>query len=240
MAPGETTRRLTTIVAADVAGFSRLTAANEEGTLTALRGHRAELIDPKLAEHQGRIANTAGDSLLIEFSSVVEAMRCALDIQQGMEERNRETPEDWRITFRIGINVGDVIDQDGDLLGDGVNVAARLEGLAEPGGICLSRAARDQIRDRMDVAMADMGDIEVKNIGRPVRTFKVLMNGESGGKAPSAQERSIWPAAAAAVLAAIVLLTGALFWWQPWRGNGATGPIRRGQTLNRGATLRQP
>ena len=174
MAEGDVTRRLTTIVAADVSGYSRLMGADEEGTLAALRAHRNELIDPKIAEFGGRIANTAGDSILIEFPSVVEALRCAMDIQDGVTERNRETPEDRRIAFRVGINVGDVMEQDGDLLGDGVNVAARLEGLAEPGGICLSRTARDQVRDRMEIVLEDMGEVEVKNIARPVRAFRVL------------------------------------------------------------------
>ena len=141
----EAQRRLTTIVAADIAGFSRLVGNDEEGTLAAQRNHRVELIEPLLAEYHGRIANTAGDSFLFEFSSTVEAVRFAIAMQEGMAERNRDTPVDRRIKYRIGINLGDVISDGDDLLGDGVNVAARLEGLAEPGGICLSRAARDQV-----------------------------------------------------------------------------------------------
>jgi adenylate cyclase len=177
MADGDVRRTLTTIVAADVAGYSRLMAADEEGTLAALRSHRADLIDPKIDQYRGRIANTAGDSLLIEFPSVVEALRCVMEVQSAMVERNHDIPKDRRITFRVGVHVGDVIAQDGDLLGDGVNVAARLEGLAAPGGICLSRAARDQVRDRMDVDLEDMGEVEVKNLARPVRTFRVLAEG---------------------------------------------------------------
>lgn len=167
-------RRLTTIVAADVAGYSRLTSQDEEGTLAALQAHRRELIDPKLAVFHGRIANTAGDSLLIEFPSVVEALRCSIEVQQNMRARNEEVPAEKRIEFRIGINVGDVIDADGDLLGEGVNIAARIEALASPGGICLSRSARDQVRDRLEVSLADMGEVEVKNIVRAVRVFRVV------------------------------------------------------------------
>ena len=177
MADGEPTRRLTSIVAADVAGYSRLIGSDEEGTLAAMRNHRSALIDPKIAEYSGRIANTAGDSLLIEFPSVVEALRCAMDIQSAMAERNADVPEDRRITFRIGINLGDVIEQDGDLLGDGVNIAARLEGLADPGGICISGAAHEQVRDKLKLAFEDLGEVEVKNIASPVRTLCVLTGG---------------------------------------------------------------
>ena len=174
----EAQRRLTTIVAADIAGFSRHIGIDEEGTLAAQRGHRAELIEPLLAEHLGRIANTAGDSFLFEFPSVVEAMRFAMAVQDGMAARNGDVPAERRIEYRIGINVGDVVADGDDLLGDGVNVAARLENLAEPGGICISRAARDQVRDRMNIALKDMGEVEVKNIARPVRVFRVLGQGE--------------------------------------------------------------
>ncbi|WP_170397425.1 adenylate/guanylate cyclase domain-containing protein [Ruegeria arenilitoris] len=173
MSGDATKRKLTTIVAADVVEFSRLISADEEGTLASLRAHRAELIDPKIAEHEGRIANTAGDSLLVEFPSVVDAVRCMLEIQSGMDERNAEIAENQQIQLRVGINVGDVVAEGEDLLGDGVNVAARLEALSEQGGICLSRAVRDQIRDRMEIALEDLGEVEVKNIARPVRVFRV-------------------------------------------------------------------
>ena len=169
-----THRRLTTIVAADIAGFSRLIGIDEEGTLAAQRSHRSELVEPLLAEYHGRIANTAGDSFLFEFPSAVEAMRCVLAVQDGMAKRNQDVPTERRIEYRIGINVGDVVADGDDLLGDGVNVAARLENLADPGGICISRTARDQVRDRMDLALEDMGEVEVKNIERPVRVFRVL------------------------------------------------------------------
>lgn len=168
-------RRLAAIVALDVAGYSRLVGADEEGTLARLRAHRRDLLDPLIEDHGGRIANTAGDSLLLEFASAVEATRFALDVQRGMAGRNAEVPPERRIRFRIGLNVGDVIVDGADLLGDGVNVAARLEGLAEPGAICLSRAVRDQVRDRMDLSLVDMGEVAVKNIRRPVRVFHLAV-----------------------------------------------------------------
>ena len=214
MAGAEAVRRLTTIVAADVAGYSRLTASDEESTLAALRTHRAELIDPKIAEFRGRIVNTAGDSLLIEFPSVVEALRCSMDIQHSMVSRNREVPEDRRIRFRVGINVGDVIEQDGDLLGDGVNIAARLEGLAESGGICLSGAAHEQVRDRLDVGFEDLGDVEVKNIPRPIRVYRVLDDEKAMARPrrPFATRRRL--AVAAVVLLVAIAGGGGSWWWQ--------------------------
>ena len=167
-----TQRRLTTIVAADIAGFSRLVGIDEEATLTAQRGHRTELIEPLLAEHHGRIANTAGDSFLFEFPSAVEAVRCSLAVQEGMTERNRDIPADRRIEYRVGINVGDVVADGDDLLGDGVNIAARLENICEPGGIILSDDAYRQIRDRLEIAWEDGGEHEVKNIARPVQVWR--------------------------------------------------------------------
>ncbi len=171
------TRKLVAILAADLVGYSRLVGEDEEGTLARLRALRTSLVDPKIGEHRGRIVKTTGDGLLVEFSSVVDAVRAAVEIQAGARESERDTAEDQRLQFRIGINLGDVVEQDGDLLGDGVNVAARLEGLADPGGICLSRAARDQVRDRMEIALEDMGEVEVKNIARPLRAFRVLVDG---------------------------------------------------------------
>ncbi|MDP6342935.1 MAG: adenylate/guanylate cyclase domain-containing protein [Alphaproteobacteria bacterium] len=183
-------RRLAAIVAADVAGYSRLVGQDEEGTLRILRDHRAELIDPLIEQHGGRIANTAGDSLLLEFPSAVDAVRCAIAFQAGMAGRNAETAATERVEFRIGINVGDVIAEGDDLLGDGVNVAARLERLADPGGICISRATRDQVRDRLDVALDDMGEVEVKNISRRIRVFRVLAEGEEAAE-PAARTPSL-------------------------------------------------
>ena len=167
-------RRLSAILAADVAGYSRLMGANEEGTLAALKAIRRELADPKIAEHRGRIVKTTGDGLLVEFASVVDAVRCAVEIQREMALRNAPVPAERRIELRIGINLGDIIIDEGDIYGDGVNLAARLEALAEPGGICVSRVVRDQVRDRLDIAFDDMGEQQVKNIARAVRVFRVV------------------------------------------------------------------
>ena len=167
-------RRLCAILAADVAGYSRLMGCDEDGTLTALTAHRCELIDPTIAEHAGRIVKTTGDGLLLEFASVVDAVRCAVDIQRGMAARNNTVKPDRRLVFRIGLNLGDVIVQNGDLYGDGVNIAARLEGLAEPGGICLSASAHEQVRDKIAaVRFEDMGEQCLKNIARPIRAYRV-------------------------------------------------------------------
>src|SRR6202011_5039929 len=146
-------------------------SVDEEGTHERLRAHLRELVDPKIKEHRGRIVKNTGDGMLAEFSSVVEAVRCAAEVQRGMAERNAETPEDKRITFRVGITLGDVIAEPNDIYGDGVNVAARLEALAEPGGICISRVVRDQIRDKLPYTFEDMGEQIVKNIARPVRAY---------------------------------------------------------------------
>ena len=165
------TRRLAAILAADVAGYSRLMGADEEGTYERLRAHRRGLVDPKIAEHSGRIVKSTGDGFLAEFSSVVDAVRCAAELQRSMLDRETGIPDDSRIRFRMGINLGDVIVEDDDIFGDGVNVAARLEALAEPGGICVSLMVRDQIRDRLPYALEDIGEQRVKNITRPVRAF---------------------------------------------------------------------
>ncbi len=166
-------RRLAAILAADVVGYSRLMGADEEGTLAHLKAHRRELIDPKITEHRGRIVKTTGDGILIEFPSVVDAVRCAIDVQRGMADRNASAPPERRIEFRVGINVGDIIIDGDDIHGDGVNVAARLEALAEPGGICASLVVRDQVRDKLDLTFEDMGEREMKNIVRPMRVYRV-------------------------------------------------------------------
>ena len=166
-------RRLAAILAADVAGYSRLMGRDEAGTLARLKALRRELIDPMVAEHKGRIVKTTGDGLLIEFPSVVEAVACAMTVQRGMGSRNAATPEDRRIEFRIGINSGDIIVEDGDIHGDGVNIAARLEGVAEPGGICVSAIVHDQVRDRLDCVFEDLGEQSLKNIVRPVRVYRI-------------------------------------------------------------------
>ena len=165
------TRRLAAIIAADVAGYSRLMGADEEGTHQRLQAHLRELVNLKISEHRGRVVKNTGDGLLAEFASVVDAVRCAAEIQRGMIDREPDVPEERRIRFRIGVNLGDVIVEEHDIFGDGVNVAARLEGLAEPGGICISRVVRDQIRDKLPYSFADMGEQQVKNIGRPVRVY---------------------------------------------------------------------
>src|SRR5215471_748123 len=158
--------------------------SDEEGTLAALRAVRRELLDPKIAEHRGRIVKTTGDGLLVEFASVVDAVRCAVEVQREMMARNAATPAERRIEFRMGINVGDIIIEDGDIFGDGVNIAARLEALAVPGGICISAAAHEQVRDKLDFSFEDLGEQQVKNIARPVRTYRVALGPSSHAALP--------------------------------------------------------
>jgi adenylate cyclase len=195
-------RRLAAILAADVAGYSRLMGADEEGTHERLKAHLGELVNPKITEHRGRVVKNTGDGFLAEFASVVDAVRCAVEMQRGMIEREPEAPEDRRIRFRIGINLGDVIAEEHDIFGDGVNVAARLEALAEPGGICVSRVVRDQVRDRLDYAFEDLGEQQVKNIARPVRVYALRPEGVNGGPATSVASSS---APAAPRLSIVVL-----------------------------------
>src|SRR6202023_1372046 len=164
-------RRLAALLAADVAGYSRLMGADEEGTHERLKSLRRELVDPKIAEHHGRIVKTTGDGMLVEFPSVVDGGRCAVEVQRGMVEREPEVTGERRIRFRIGINLGDVIAEGDDIFGDGVNVAARLEALAEPGGICVSGTVHDHIRDRLPYPLDDLGEQSVKNIARSVRVY---------------------------------------------------------------------
>jgi class 3 adenylate cyclase/pimeloyl-ACP methyl ester carboxylesterase len=164
-------RRLAAILAADVAGYSRLMGSDEVATLHSLKAHRRELLDPSIARHRGRIVKTTGDGMLVEFSSIVDAVGCAVSIQRGMIERNRAVPDEKRIVFRIGINVGDILIDGDDIFGDGVNVAARLEALCEPGGLCISRGANEQIRDKLSLAFADLGEQTVKNIARSIGVF---------------------------------------------------------------------
>src|SRR5262252_8711699 len=173
MAEDRVERRLAAILAGDIAGYSRLMGVDEEGTLHNLKVHRKELVDPKITEHRGRIVKTTGDGILVEFVS--DAVRCAVDIQRGMAERNVEVATEKRIQFRIGINVGDIISDDNDIYGDGVNVAARLEALADPGGIMVSRAVHDQVRDKLSFDFEDMGEQTVKNIARPIGVHRVSL-----------------------------------------------------------------
>jgi adenylate cyclase len=167
------TRRLAAILAADVAGFSRLIEGDEEGTLTRLRAIRAELFDPAIAAHNGRLVKTTGDGLLVEFASVVDALRCASEVQAGMAARNVSAAREKRIEFRIGIHQGDIVVEDADIFGDGVNVAARLEGLARPGGICVSARVHEDAAGKLDLSFEDMGNQALKNITRPVRAFRI-------------------------------------------------------------------
>jgi len=184
MAEGRVERRLAAVLCADVAGYSRLMGVDEEGTLAALKRHRRELIDPSLATHRGRIVKTTGDGLLAEFASVVDAVRCAVDIQGGMAVRNADVPGDRQIRFRIGINLGDIMIDEDDIFGDGVNVAARLQAMADPGGICISHAVREQVGDKVDFAYTDLGEHNVKNIARPVHVYQVGVPGLAGPTAP--------------------------------------------------------
>src|SRR5215468_3445984 len=165
------TRRLAAILAVDVAGYSRLMGEDEEGTLERLKAHRRQLIDPKITEHRGRIVKNTGDGLLAEFASVVDALRCAAEVQAGMTERNASAPADQRIEFRIGIHQGDVVVEDHDIFGDAVNVAARLEALAEPGGICVSARVRGDAAGKLDLSFEDIGQQQLKNIDRLIRVY---------------------------------------------------------------------
>ena len=177
-------RRLAAVLAADMVGYSRLMELDEVGTLARLKTHRLELIDPTIAKTNGRIIKTTGDGMLVEFHSVVEAVQCAAEIQRRMARRNSDVPPDRRIEFRIGINLGDVIAEGGDIFGDGVNVAARLQQISEAGGICISQAVREQIGDRLDVTFEDMGEQNVKNIARPLRIFRLLLDSRPTFAAP--------------------------------------------------------
>ena len=179
-------RRLAAVLAGDVAGYSRLMGIDEEGTLRQLKDHRRELVDPKVTEHRGRIVKTTGDGMLVEFGSIVDAVRCAVDIQRGMAERNAGVPLENRILFRIGINVGDIIIDSNDIYGDGVNVAARLEALCDPGGIVVSNVVYDQVRDKLSFSFEDMGEQSVKNIARPVGMHRIHIGQEPEGRSARA------------------------------------------------------
>jgi adenylate cyclase len=192
-------RRLAAILAADVAGYSRLMGVDEEGTHERLKAHLQELVNPRIGEHRGRIVKNTGDGFLAEFASVVDAVRCAVEMQRGMAARNAGTSPAERIEIRIGVNLGDVIVEEHDIFGDGVNVAARLEGLAEPGGICVSGIVRDQVLDRLDLAFEDMGEQRVKNIVRPLRVYRAR-DLDAGKAPPRAQELCLPDKASIAVL----------------------------------------
>jgi class 3 adenylate cyclase/TolB-like protein/tetratricopeptide (TPR) repeat protein len=217
MAAARVDRRLAAILAADVVGYSRLIERDETGTLERLKEHRKSFIEPLIAEHQGRIVKLMGDGALCEFGSVVDAVQCAVLIQQGMAEREVDTPEDQRIRFRIGINLGDVILEEGDLYGDGVNIAARLEGLAEPGGILISGTAYDQIEGKLPLALNFAGEQRVKNIERSVRTYRIDLAGSPKplriAAALSRRRPTLAIAVAAAVLLGALGASGAWWYW---------------------------
>jgi adenylate cyclase len=203
-------RRLATILVADVAGYSRLIGENEERTLRVLRGHRA-LFDDILKTHRGRVFNTAGDAILAEFPSAVEAVRCATEVQSALRTRNEHVPEEERLWFRIGVNLGDVVVQDGDLLGDGVNVAARIQTVAEPGGICIAGSVYDQIQNKLTLSITQLGERTFKNIAQPIRTFAVS---DGTSAAPRPGSRSL-PSRAIIVVALVVgAATAGAFWWR--------------------------
>ena len=181
------TRKIAAILVADVVGYSRLAGADEDRTLSRLRGLRSDLVDPAIAAHRGRIVKRTGDGILIEFRSVVDAVRCAVEVQNGMIERNAGLPPERRIEFRVGIHLGDVIEEcDGDLMGDGVNIAARLEAIAKPGTIFLSEDAYRQVRDKVTESFTDLGEKELKNIARPVRVYELQTGSGSSARAPAA------------------------------------------------------
>jgi len=214
-------RRLAAILAADVVGYSRLIREDEARTLMALKAHREELIEPKLAQYHGRIVKLMGDGLLTEFPSAVEAVQCAVEIQHLIGERNADVPEDKRIIYRIGINIGDIVVEGDDIYGDGVNVAARLEGLADPGGICVARNAYNQVKDKLDLTFEHLGEKEVKNITEPVTVYRVVLD----DKAAELVTPVVWEAAkpehlrwliAAAAVVVLLLAGGGALWLKPW------------------------
>ena len=215
-------RRLAAILSADVVGYGRLIRADEEGTLARLRAHRQELIDAKFAEHRGRIVKLMGDGVLVEFSSAVDAVQCAAEIQRAMPTRNAGMAEDQRIEFRVGINLGDVIIEGDDIHGDGVNVAARLEALADPGGICISANVFEQVRRRLELGFEDLGPQTVKNIPEPVSAYRVLLEPAAAGEAVAWKKpgrgrpkRRRWVAGAAAATV-IAVVAGVLLALEPW------------------------
>src|SRR6201987_5751543 len=189
------TRKIAAIVVADIVGYSRLAGADEDRTLSRLRGLRSDLIDPAIDAHHGRIVKRTGDGSIIEFRSVVDAVRCAIEVQTGLIERNTGVPPEKRIEFRVGIHLGDVVEEsDGDLMGDGVNVAARLEGICEPGGICLSEDAYRQVKSRLELQVADLGPQSLKNIAEPVRAYLLRQGAPATQKPPQPATRplGIW------------------------------------------------
>ena len=223
------TRKLAAILAADVVGYSRLAGADEDRTLSRLRALRSDLIDPTIDVHHGRVVKRTGDGILIEFRSVVDAVRCAIEVQNGMVERNAGLPPERRIEFRVGIHLGDVVEEsDGDLMGDGVNIAARLEGIAKPGAICLSEDAYRQVSGRLDMEVTDLGPTKLKNIEKPIRAYSLEVGKPAlakPAKAVAPSRRSMAALLVAGVAALIAIAAGA------WHFLGAQPrPARRGRT----------
>ena len=223
------TRKIAAILVADVVGYSRLAGADEDRTLSRLRGLWSDLMDPAIAVHHGRIVKRTGDGAIVEFRSVVDAVRCAIEVQEGMVERNAGLSPERRIEFRLGIHLGDVVEEsDGDLMGDGVNIAARLEGIAEPGGICLSEDAYRQVKGRLDPAAADLGKIQLRNIAEPIRVYALRVGVPVQAQAPTAvqpatpKKRSALAPLAAAVAALLILIGGGVWW--VLAGEGSTPP----------------
>jgi TolB-like protein/class 3 adenylate cyclase len=213
-------RRLAAILAADVVGYSRLMEADEAGTHARLKALRKEFIEPRIAEHRGRVVKLTGDGVLVEFPSVVEAVLCAVDVQRIVAERNADVPQDQRIEFRIGVNLGDVIIEDDDLYGDGVNVAARLQTLAEPGGICASRTVYNHVRNKVGLTFASMGEHKVKNIAEPTAVFRVLPGSAGAASVRTLVGRALGRrrlAAVAAAMAAFLAAGAAGAWYALWR-----------------------
>jgi adenylate cyclase len=206
MATTTATRRLAAILVADVVGYSRLMGVDEEGTHERVKAHLVELVDPKIGEHHGRIVKTTGDGVLAEFASVVDAVRCAGEIQRAMADRDLDLAEERRLRFRIGVNLGDVIADSDDIYGDGVNIAVRLEGLAAPGGICVSGTVRDHIGDRLPYAFEDMGELSVKNIAKPLRVYALRREGTADSPTASGSSTTSNPPPVAVPRLSIVVL----------------------------------
>ena len=214
-------RRLAAILAADVVGYSRLIRQDEAGTLAALKSHREDLIEPKIDEHSGRFVKSMGDGVLAEFSSAVEAVQCAVEIQHTIGTRSSDVPEDKRIVYRAGINIGDVVVEGDDIYGDGVNVASRLEGLAEPGGIYVARNVYDQVKDKLDLTFEYLGEKAVKNIDEPVRVYRIALDEKAAALVTPVRPKSATPKrrrwlTAMGAVSLLVLVIGGAFWWRPW------------------------
>ena len=218
MAEDGVTRRLAAILAADVAGYTRLMEADENATIAAWKAARTEVIDPKIAQYRGRIVKHTGDGFLAEFGSVTDAVNCAIDMQKLLAARADNTPEDRRMNFRMGVNLGDIVEELDDIHGDGVNIAARLEGLAEPGGICVSGSVYEQVRKRVDLDFEDLGSQKVKNIAEPIRAYRIRSDGEArAARTPTVYfGGNRWPAYAAAAVVIIAVAGGVAWWLKPW------------------------